>query len=110
MVVAPSGASLNHNSRPLAIYLTCASIDAHRSSIAPLEGARQAEHVLGEVGEDQVGGDRRHQVEPVLAELALDVVLGGEAEAAMRLQADVRCLPGSLGGEVLRHVGLGAAG
>ena len=38
------------------------------------ERARQAEHVLGDVRQDQVGRDRRHLVEPRLAELALDVV------------------------------------
>src|SRR3954467_11755775 len=74
---------------------------------ARLERARQPEDVLGEVGEDEVGGDRRDEVQPCLAELALDVVLGGEAEAPVRLQADVRRLPGGLGGEVLRHVGFG---
>src|SRR5262249_40736250 len=41
--------------------------------------ARQAEHVLGEVGQDQVGRDRRGLVEPGLAKLALDVELLGEA-------------------------------
>ena len=74
------------------------------------EGARQAEHVLGQIGQDQVGRDRGDLVEPGLAELALDVVLGGEAEAAVGLQADVGGLPGGLRGEVLRHVRLGAAG
>src|SRR4051812_39681000 len=43
------------------------------------EAARQAEHVLGNVAEDQVGADRRHLVQPRLAELALHVVLVGEA-------------------------------
>src|SRR5215213_4544254 len=38
------------------------------------EAARQAEHVLGDVAEDQVGADRRHLVQPRLPELALDVV------------------------------------
>src|SRR3954471_5639353 len=49
------------------------------------EAARQAEDVLGDVAEDQVGADRRHLVQPRLAELALHIVLGGEAEAAMEL-------------------------
>ena len=47
------------------------------------------EHVLGEIGQDQVGRDRRDLVEPRLAELALDVVFLGEAEAAMGLEADM---------------------
>src|ERR1051326_1226104 len=44
--------------------------------------AREAEHVLGQIGEDQVGRDRRNLVEPRLAELALDVELLREADAA----------------------------
>ena len=56
----------------------------------PLQNeARQFEQVLGHVGQDQVGGDRRHLVQAGLAELALDVVLAGEAEAAVGLQAGV---------------------
>src|SRR5215510_13033981 len=73
------------------------------------EGARQAEDVLGYVGIDQVGGNRRHLVEARLAELALDVVFLGEAEATVRLQADVGRLPARLGRQVLGHVGLRAA-
>ena len=48
-------------------------------------------------------------VQARLAELALDVVLGGEAEAAVRVEARVGRLPGGLGGEQLGHVRLGAA-
>ena len=61
------------------------------------ERARQAEHVLREVREDQVGRDRGDEVEAGLAEFALDVVLGGEAEAAEGLKADVGGFPGCLG-------------
>ena len=39
------------------------------------------------MGEDQVGGDRRDLIKPRLAELALDVVILGEAEAAVGLDA-----------------------
>ena len=67
------------------------------------------EHVLAEVGEHEVVRDRRDRVEPRLAELALDVVLLREAEAAVRVEARVRRLPGRLRGEQLRHVRLGAA-
>src|SRR5262245_102149 len=70
---------------------------------------RHAENVLGEIGQDQVGGDRRGPVEPRLAELALDVEFLGEAEAAVGLQAGVGGGPGSIGGEELGQVGLGAA-
>ena len=57
--------------------------------------------MLGEVGEDKVSGDGRDLVEPCLAELALDIVLGGEAKAAVRLEADVGRFPRSVGGEQL---------
>src|SRR5438034_403477 len=73
-------------------------------------GARQSEHVLGQVTEDEVGRDRRDLVKARLTELALDVVLLGEAEAAVGLQAHVARLPGRLRRELLRHVGFGAAG
>src|SRR2546421_10130809 len=74
------------------------------------EGARKPEHVLREVGEDEIGGDRRHLVQARLAELALDVVLGGESESAVGLQTHVGGFPRGLGGKVLRHVGLCTAG
>src|SRR5262245_1712366 len=70
---------------------------------------RQAKNVLGEVGQDQVGRDRRGLIEPRLAELALDVELLGKAEAAVGLQAHVGGRPGGVGGKELGHVGLGAA-
>src|SRR3546814_4714461 len=78
---------------------------AMATSIRP----RQPEHVLGEVGEDEVGRDRRDLIEPRLAELALDVVLLGETEPAMGLQANIGSLPRRIGGQHLRHVALGAA-
>src|SRR5690349_14359662 len=71
--------------------------------------ARHAEYVLAEVGEDQVVRDRRDRVEPRLPELSLDVEVGGEAGAAVRIEAGVRGEPRRLGGEQLRHVRLGAA-
>src|SRR4051812_48508218 len=71
-------------------------------------GARQAEHVLGQVGENQVRRDRRDLIEARLAELALDVVLLGEAEAAMGLDAGIGRLERGVGGEHLGHVGLRA--
>src|SRR6186713_459399 len=73
------------------------------------ERARQAEHVLGNIRQDQVRRDRRHLVEAGLAELAFDVVFAGETETAVCLQADVRRFPRCLGGEQLCHVRLGAA-
>src|ERR1700678_2648970 len=71
---------------------------------------RQAEHVLAEVREDQVGGDRGDLVEARLAELAFHVVFLGEAEAAVGLQAGVGGGPGGLAGQQLGGVGLLDAG
>src|SRR5262252_7592662 len=68
------------------------------------------QNVLRYIAEHEVGGDRRDLVQARLAELALDVVLLGEAKAAMSLQAGIARLPRCLGGELLRHVGLGPAG
>ena len=62
--------------------------------LSPSVRARQAEHVLADVGEHQVVVDRRDLVQPRLAELALDVVLAGEAVAAVGVQAGVGRLPG----------------
>src|SRR3712207_1450946 len=77
---------------------------------ASLERPREAEDVLGYVGEDEVGGDGGHLEEPGLAELALDVVLGVVAVAAVGLHRDVGRLPRGVGGEELGHVRLGPAG
>src|SRR5690606_34400501 len=74
---------------------------------ASLKRARQVQQMLGHVGKNQVGGDRRHLVQAGLAELALDVVFVGEAEAAMGLQAGVGRLPAGLGRQVLGHIGGG---
>src|SRR6478672_1189081 len=74
-----------------------------------LERSRQAEDVLGDVRKNHVGRDRRDLVEARLAELAFDVVLAREAEAAMRLDAHVGRLPRRFRGKVLRHVRLRAA-
>src|SRR5215472_18134125 len=73
------------------------------------ERSRHAQHVLADVGEDEIGRNRRYLVETRLAELALDVVLAGEAESAVRLQAGVRRFPGCLRGEKLGHVGFRSA-
>src|SRR5215475_3474651 len=62
-------------------------------------GTRQAKNMLGEVAQDEVGRDRRYLIEPGLAELALDVELLGETEAAMGLHADIGRLPSSVSRE-----------
>jgi hypothetical protein len=55
--------------------------------------AWQAEHVLRDIRQDQVGRDRRDLVQPGLAELALDIVFAGEAETAVELQAGIGRFP-----------------
>ena len=52
-------------------------------------GTRHAEHVLGQIGENEVGRDRRNLVKARLAKLALDIVFLGEAKAPMRLDAGI---------------------
>src|SRR5687767_15812116 len=76
---------------------------------APSVGLRQTEDVLRDVGEHEVVVDRRDLVQARLAELALDVVLGREAEATVGVQTHVRRLPRGLRCEQLGHVRLGAA-
>src|SRR5262249_56018131 len=71
--------------------------------------ARKPEHVLAEIGEDEVVRDGRHRVQARLAELPLDVVLSREPEAAVRVEAYVRCLPRRLRRKQLRHVRLRTA-
>src|SRR5436190_23345136 len=65
--------------------------------------------MFGDVRQDEIRGDRRDLIETRLAKLAFDIVLRGEAEAAMRLETHVGRLPRRLRGEILRHVRLGAA-
>src|SRR5262249_57108266 len=74
-----------------------------------LIAARHPQHVLADVGEDEVVVDRRRLVEAALAELPLDVVLLGVTVAAVAVDTGVAGLPCCLGAEVLRHVGLAAA-
>ena len=67
--------------------------ESSQETARQLEAPRQPEDVLGHVGIDQVGRDRRHLVEPGLAELAFDVVFVGETEAAVGLHADIGGFP-----------------
>ena len=55
--------------------------------------ARHAQYVLADEGQDEIGRDRGHLIEPRLAELALDVELLGEGEAAVGLDAGFRRRP-----------------
>lgn len=54
---------------------------------------RHSKDVFSHKGENQVGADRGHLVQPRLPELPLHVVLVGEPESAERLEAGVGSLP-----------------
>ena len=62
--------------------------------------------MLGHIGQDQVGRDRRHLIQPGLAELALDIVFARKAKTAMRLDAGIGRLPAGIGRQQLGHVRL----
>jgi hypothetical protein len=62
--------------------------------------------VFGDEGEDQVGRDRRHLVEPRLAVLALDVIFLGERVAAEGLDAGLGRVPGGFRRQQLGDVRL----
>src|SRR5690349_12353219 len=79
------------------------------SSALTSVGARQAEHMFGQIGEDQIGRDRRHLVEAGFAEFALDIELFGKAEAAMGLDAGFSRAPARLRRQHLGHVGFSTA-
>src|SRR5882724_7393934 len=65
--------------------------------------------MLRNIRENEIGRDRGYLVQACLPELALDIVFAGETESAVSLEAYIRRLPGRLGRQVLRHVGLCAA-
>src|SRR5215467_15420912 len=69
----------------------------------------KVEHVLGDVRQNEIRRDRRDLIQTRLPEFALDVELGGKAETAVGLEADVGSLPRRFRREILRHVCFGAA-
>src|SRR4029079_316940 len=75
----------------------------------PLIRLRQAEHALGDEAEDQLAAHRRDAPDERLAQVALDVVLGGGAEAAEGHHRLLAGIEARLAGEVLGRVRLGAA-
>src|SRR5690606_33131530 len=89
----------------------CSMATTSSPSSAPMRSIRprHAEHMLGEIAQDQVGRDRRHLIQPCLAEFALDIKFLGKAETAMGLHAGFGGGPGSFRRQHLRHIGLGAA-
>lgn len=54
---------------------------------------RQAEDMLGQVGQDQIGRDRSDLVQARFTEFALNIILRRETKPPVGLQAHVRRLP-----------------
>src|SRR5262249_43567350 len=73
-------------------------------------GAWHAEHMLAEIGEDEIGRDRGDLRQAAFAPFALDAEFARHREAAERLHAGFGGMPGRLGGEQLGGVRLLAAG
>src|SRR5580693_8670353 len=104
----------SHHNCPSAGTHTGPSPSRHRAvvngaksvTIPGLVRARQSENLLGEVGEDELVGDRRDALHARLAPVALDVVLAGVAVAAVELHGAVGRLEGPGGRQQLRLVGL----
>ena len=55
--------------------------------------SRHAQHMLGDVGEDEIGGDRRDLKQTSLPPFPLDVVFAREAETAMTLHGGLAGMP-----------------
>jgi hypothetical protein len=60
-------------------------------------GSLLPRHVLGDIAEDHVRRDWRNLIQSRLLEFALDVAIMRETEPVMRLQTDIRRLPGRVG-------------
>src|SRR5690348_12234046 len=65
--------------------------------------------MLGQIGQDQVGGDRRNLIQARFTELSLNVIFRCETKSSVGLQAYIRSLPGSISREQLCHVRLSPA-
>src|SRR5258708_35627923 len=98
MTCAPASASRELQNGAATACSTAMTVIPSSGSIFSFSvGAGHAQHVLGEVRQDEIGRDRRHLVEPGLAELAFDVVFFRKAKTAMGLHAGVRSFPGGVG-------------
>src|SRR5206468_9342906 len=98
MTSAPASASREEqNGAATACSTAITLIPSSAPMMAASVRAGHAEHMLGDEGEHQVGRDRRHLIEPRLAEFALDVVFLSKAEAAMGLDAGIGRFPGCIG-------------
>src|SRR5258708_7938747 len=99
-------ASLSTEPGPRLWMKTSALASSAHMSLVPA-GVLRSISTLRHVRQHQVVVDRRDFVEACLAELALDVVLGGKAIAAVGIDARVGGFPGRVGGKQLCHVRLG---
>src|SRR5258707_12984704 len=63
--------------------------------------------VHSDIGGAELRRGRGYLMQPGLAELTPNVMVGGQAVAAIGLQRDVGGLPGGIGSQQLGHVGFG---
>src|SRR3954451_17507168 len=100
MTSAPASASRDEqNGAATACSTAITLIPSRAPMMAASVRAGHAEHVLGDEGQHEIGRDRRHLIEPRLAEFALHVVFLGKSKAAMGLDTGIRCFPGRIGRE-----------
>src|ERR1700674_1331942 len=110
MTWAPASASRELQKGAATACSTAMTISPSSGSIFFFSvGTGHAQHVLGEVRQNEIGRDRRHLIEPGLAEFAFDVIFFRKAETAMGLYAGVGGIPGGIGRQHLGHIGLSAA-
>jgi hypothetical protein len=64
--------------------------------------------MFAHVGENEIGRNRCHLIQPGLSEFALDIIVNGEPVASIRLHGDVCCLPGGVSRQQLRYIGFGS--
>src|SRR4029079_6583132 len=95
MTWAPASASREEqNGAATACSTAMTTIPSRGNMVASsLVGAGHAEHMLGDERQHQIGRDRRHLIEPRLAEFALDVVLFRKAKTAMGLDRRIGRFP-----------------
>ena len=71
-------------------------VESDQSDYIGLIRSGHAQNMFGDIGQDKVGGDRGDLHQPRLAPFALHVIVTGETEAAMGLQAGLGRVPGRL--------------
>src|SRR5579871_663833 len=97
MTCAPASASRDEQNGAATACSTAMTVIPSSGSMSGFSiRARHAENMLGDVGQYQIGRDRRDLIEPRLAEFALHIVFFGKAEAAMGLYTGIRGFPGGV--------------